>query len=215
MKRSVAATVLTVLSLMSGAVQADPAERLADILAWDYVTPEGQLASRKTASFEGCVLKLTVDKLDACSKGASFGRTDTYIDIRVLKADRADVEHSRPARPFPGAPGAGLVYAYRWAYNRLLKVANATGDRIFDEEFRKYPKDAASRLESLSDRYREEIDPRSYSRSRKTVSYCSGAELTAPLRASSVTFFMAPENTDEFIDLLGEYALNCEAAYQG
>ncbi|MCR8549471.1 hypothetical protein M4578_16690 [Salipiger sp. P9] len=91
MKFTTVAVVLASFGATCGAAKADPAERLAEILTRDNLSPDNILMSKTTASFEGCMLKLTLDKLDACSHGASFGEIESIIDIRVLKTRKEDV----------------------------------------------------------------------------------------------------------------------------
>ena len=91
MKLSTAAAALTSLCLACGPAKAESAKRLADLLTRDNFSPDGLLASKTIASFEGCVLHLTVDKLDACSRGASFEMREEILDVRMLNSGSEDV----------------------------------------------------------------------------------------------------------------------------
>jgi len=67
----------------------------------------------------------------------------------------------------------------------------------------------------LSDRYREEIDPRHYSKSRETTTFCSGVKITRPLNSHRLTFYLQPESADGFIDLLDDHAAQCDNGHSG
>ncbi|WP_157374368.1 hypothetical protein [Salipiger sp. CCB-MM3] len=211
MKFTTVAVVLASFGATCGAAGADPAERLAEILTRDNLSLDNILMSKTTASFEGCILKLTLDKLDACSRGASFVGRENVIDIRVLKTQKEDVRVTETRPEHRTLPGAGLTYSYGRMYQRLLTLAYDASERILDEEYKRYPKDVEARLHSLSRRYQQEINPDQYSRSQETTAFCSGVKITKPLPSYSFTLYLQPENVDEFIRLLEDYAPKCES----
>lgn len=211
MKFTTAAVVLASFGATCGLAKADPAERMAEILTRENLSPDNILISKTTASFEGCILKLTLDKLDACSRGASFGEKEDIIDIRVLKTRKEDVRITETRPEYRTLPGAGLAYSYSWLYKRLLTSAYDASKRILEEEYERYPKDVEARLHSLSIRYKQELDPDQYSQSQETTAFCSGVKITKPLPSYSFTLYLQPENVDEFIRLLEDYAPVCKS----
>lgn len=211
MKLSTAAAALTSLCLACGPAKAESAKRLADLLTRDNFSPDGLLASKTIASFEGCVLHLTVDKLDACSRGASFEMREEILDVRMLNSGSEDVRVRKVGEGYTALSEVSLSYSYKWLYGKFLKRANDTSSRIFEEEYARYPADVDARLRSLSKRYREEIEPEYYSKSMETTTFCSGVEINQPLDDYSFSFYLPPENAEEFIDLLENHASNCES----
>mgnify|MGYP000287396430 CR=1 FL=1 len=190
---------------------ADTGSRIAEILTRDSFSPDGEILTSKTfASVEGCFVRLPLIKPGACSRGQSFGKTEKLIDVRVLATKKEFVDVRDLTGTRSESLGASVAYSYRWLYGQNLASANSIERRILDEEYARYPNDVASRLGTLSERFRVEIDPDLYSQSIETTSYCSGVEITSPLPNRTFRFYVKPEHAGELVDLIERYALQCE-----
>ena len=84
-------------------------------------------------------------------------------------------------------------------------------NEFWAKNIRDTQKDVDARLNSLSRRYQQEINPDQYSKSQETTALCSGVKITKPLPSNSFTLYLQPENVDEFMTLLEDYAPKCES----
>lgn len=186
--------------------------RIEDILRLKTYGANGDvLVSENRAHVEGCVIRLELEKPGACEAGASFFSMTKYIDVQALVADLGSAEF----KDFSGARYESLKgavsYRYRSQYFRELLVASDTERKISNEEYANFPTDVASRLKVLSRRYREEIDPKSYSRSAETTRFCSGVEFTKPFVGLKFSFYVEPSEANEFAALIEELSQTCSA----
>ena len=211
-RRSQSLLAIITLCLLTGAAQADMASRLTKLLERDTFGPDGQLVLHIRARFEGCLLRITREKkAGACANGASFGKTEVLLDIRVLKTSQAKARIS----DFGGTPVGSLEYRYWWLYDRGLRRASLTASDILDKANEIFPTDVPARLRYLKQHYADHIAPELYARSKSTTTYCSGLELESPLSSSLFLFYMAPENMEGFRTLLPDYAVQCHVGASG
>ena len=86
---------------------------------------------------------------------------------------------------------------------------------IQEEEIQNHPEDVDARLTAIEQRMKAEIDPRAYAFAIDTQRYCSGREISGPLRSGTLHFYMAPADMPEFADLIQTIKQTCEAVETG
>ena len=200
-----AAVFLVALSICTPA-NADAAARIAEILARDVFRDDGTLASERIASVEACVVRISLNYGDACEKGIGPRNHETYIDLRVLEADKENASIKDLTGTDYEKLGATVRYPYRPRYSLRLAAANKAYGVILTEGYAKYPDDVSLRLQWLDERIRENIDLQTYSKSNATATFCSGLESSSPLPESYFIFSVRPEHAAELATLLDEYA---------
>ena len=193
---------------------AESSNRIEDILHRETVSSNGEgLASEMQASVEGCRIRLYLDKPRACQIGASFSSVTTYIDLRALITDRGNVVLREPSDPRYESLGGSASYQYQPQYDQTLRLAYSQYRQILEEEKENFPTNVEARLRTLSQRNREEIAPELYGMSFETVQFCSGVEVSSPLRSRSFRFYMEPSEMEEFAVLVENLAQTCKTEF--
>ncbi|MBT8152371.1 hypothetical protein KMP13_00340 [Epibacterium ulvae] len=203
--------VLLGAALIPNVPLADDITRIEEILHNQRFSDDGlTVTTEETATVEGCAIRLVRTSANRCHKDTGFYERTRYIDVRVLNTHRFFVSREDfTGESYENLKGAA-AYSFRWHYWFSLFKAGQRAHAIFKEEYENHPRDISTRLQVLSRRNSEEIDPDAYAMSYKTTKFCSGATIKEPLFSSGFDFYMPPEHTREFVALIEDLAKTCE-----
>lgn len=191
-------------------VKASDTQRIEEILANDTYSEDGNLLLSTTrASVVGCTVQLDLVRIGPCESASELAGVTSLINVGALRARQDQVrQQDLTGTNYESLSGA-VIYTYRPIYDMLLRFANATEDRISEEERANFPNDFDIRMRVIGDRNNEEIEPNSYSMSIETIRWCSGAEVTEPMSSGNFHFYVRPDDQPEFVELIAMFAQTC------